>query len=184
MTSFIWTLGCSIVSVVSLNLPFHLRKLWVIYLLVRRGQKHSSSQAHQSVQIYSSCIGKNLASSHTGGKRLTTHVELCVYVSLKPAMEIQWCHLSPLTCVWLRTPEVWIRPFHPPPHWCLRPVVLLFGEELTVLWVDGGAEPKVYFQTLVNTCFYYWKISRWRRNGLWLNSMGKFQLKREIQIFF
>lgn len=63
---------------VSLNLPFHLRKLRVIYLLVQRGRKHSCCQVHQSVQMSSSYFGKSLATSHAGGESLTTHIELCV----------------------------------------------------------------------------------------------------------
>lgn len=69
---------CSIVSVVSLNLPFHLRKLRVIYLLVQRGRKHSCPQVHQSVQMSSSYFGKSLGTSHAGGESLTTHIEFCV----------------------------------------------------------------------------------------------------------
>ena len=63
---------------VSLNLPFHLRKLRVIYLLEQRGRKHSCSQVHQSVQMSSSYFGKSLGISQAGGESLTTHIEFCV----------------------------------------------------------------------------------------------------------
>ena len=83
---------CSIVSVVSLNLPFHLRKLRVIYLLEQRGRKHSCSQVHQSVQMSSSYFGKSLVLARQEGKVLPHPLN---FVSLRPVMWIPM--MLPLT---------------------------------------------------------------------------------------
>lgn len=161
---FIWTLWCSIVSVVSEHLPFQLRKLWVIYLLVQREPKHSLSYVHPSVQISSFYIGKTLTIGRSSGKRLTTQAE---YVCWKPAVEIQWCHLSPLTCMWLRSSGAWICPFHPSWHWCLGPVVLLFGEEVILCSLGGwGCITQSKRLNSCSTSFYYWELSGRGRKGL------------------